>query len=114
VTLDQPGNYVRFRLSPEVIISIGARTKEPGETMTGEDVELLVRHVDAGEMSPYERLIGDAMRGDPTLFVREDEVETAWRVVEPILGNVTPLYTYAPDTWGPAEAEKIFLFPPLK
>jgi glucose-6-phosphate 1-dehydrogenase len=114
VTLDQPGNYVRFRLSPEVIISVGARTKEPGETMTGEDVELLVQHAEAGEMGPYERLIGDAMRGDATLFVREDEVETAWKVVEPILGNVTPLHTYAPDTWGPAEAEKIFLFPPLK
>jgi len=107
VELDRAGNYVRFRLSPDVIISIGARTKTPGETMTGEDVELLVRHVDAGEMGPYERLIGDAMHGDPMLFVREDEVEAAWRVVQPVLGDATPVHSYAQETWGPAEADAI-------
>lgn len=114
VELDRPGNFVRFRLSPDVIISIGASAKAPGEAMIGEDVELLVRHVDAGEMSPYERLIGDAMRGDPMLFVREDEVEAAWRVVEPALGAATPIHEYAPGSWGPREAESIFLFPPLE
>jgi glucose-6-phosphate 1-dehydrogenase len=110
VELDRPGNYVRFRLSPEEIISLGARTKAPGEAMTGEDVELLVHHSEAGEMSPYERLIGDAMKGDPMLFVREDEVETEWRIVEAVLRDVTPVYEYAPGTWGPAEANKLYLF----
>jgi len=114
VELDRPGNYVRFRLSPEVIISIGARAKAPGEAMVGEDVELRVRHVEAGEMSPYERLIGEALQGDPMLFVREDEVETAWKIVEPVLGNATPIHEYAPGTWGPRDAESIFLFPPLE
>ena len=75
--------------------------------MTGEDVELLVRHVEAGEMTPYERLIGDAMRGDATLFVREDEVEAAWTVVEAVLGDRTPVHEYAPDTWGPTAADAI-------
>jgi len=114
VELDRPGNYVRFRLSPEVIISIGARAKAPGEAMVGEDVELRVRHVEAGEMSPYERLIGEALQGDPMLFVREDEVETAWKIVEPVLGNATPVHEYAPGTWGPRDAESIFLFPALE
>ena len=107
VVLDKPGNYVRFRLSPEVIISVGARAKAPGEGMSGEDVELLVRHVEAGAMGPYERLIGDALRGDPELFVREDEVEAEWRVVEPVLGDVTPVHSYAQGTWGPAEASAV-------
>src|ERR1043166_2445178 len=107
VELDRPGNFVRFRLSPEVIISIGARTKAPGETMNGEDVELLVRHVEAGEMGPYERLIHDAMRGEPMLFVREDEVETAWQVVQPVLGGASPVHAYKPGTWGPPEADAI-------
>ena len=107
VELDRPGNFVRFRLSPEVIISIGARTKAPGETMNGEDVELLVRHVEAGEMGPYERLIHDAMRGEPMLFVREDEVETAWQVVQPVLGGASPVHAYKAGTWGPPEADAI-------
>ncbi len=65
-------------------------------------------------MTPYERLIGDALEGDPMLFVREDEVETAWKIVEPVLGNATPVHEYAPGTWGPREAESLFLFPPLE
>jgi glucose-6-phosphate 1-dehydrogenase len=107
VELDRPGNFVRFRLSPDVVISLGARAKAPGEAMAGEDVELLVRQTEAGEMTPYERLIGDAMRGDAMLFVREDEVEAAWKVVEPVLGDATPVHEYAPGTWGPAEADAI-------
>jgi glucose-6-phosphate 1-dehydrogenase len=58
-------------------------------------------------MSPYERLLGDALRGDPMLFVREDEVETAWTVVEPVLDNATPVHEYEPETWGPPEADAI-------
>ncbi len=107
VELDRPGNFVRFQLSPDVVISIGATAKAPGEAMTGENVELLVRQSEAGEMTPYERLIGDAMRGDAMLFVREDEVEAAWKIVEPILGNVTPVHEYAPGTWGPPEADRL-------
>src|SRR5437762_4189249 len=107
VELDRPGNFVRFRLSPEVAISLGARTKAPGEAMVGEDVELLVKNFEAGEMTPYERLIGDAIRGDAMLFVREDEVETAWTVVEPVLGDATPVHEYAQETWGPSAADTV-------
>jgi glucose-6-phosphate 1-dehydrogenase len=98
-------NYCRFRLSPTVAIALGARSKTPGEKMQGEDVELLVREHPASGMPPYERLLDDAMQGDATLFAREDTVEAAWRVVDPILGNVTPVYAYKPGTWGPEEAE---------
>jgi len=100
-------DYVRFRLSPNVTISLGARVKLPGEAMVGEAVELLVRHMAGDEMTPYERLLGDAIRGDPMLFVREDAVEAAWRAVDPVLGNATPVHEYEPNTWGPAEADQI-------
>jgi glucose-6-phosphate 1-dehydrogenase len=100
-------NYVRFRLGPEVAIAIGARAKRAGEVMAGEGVELMVRNQTADEMGAYERLIGDAMRGDSNLFARADGVEAAWRVVEPILGDVTPIYEYERGTWGPAEANYV-------
>lgn len=100
-------NYFRFRLSPEVLVAISARSKLHGEGMHGEDVELIARHRPVDEMSPYERLLSDAMRGDPSLFVREDAVEAAWKVVDPILDGATPLYEYDPQTWGPAEADRI-------
>jgi len=107
VELDKPGNYVRFRLSPDVLISLGAMAKAPGETMAGEPVELIARESEGDAMSPYERLIADAIRGDPMLFVREDEVEAAWTVVQPVLDNATPVREYDPDTWGPREADAI-------
>ncbi len=107
VQFDRPGNFVRFRLSPEVVVSLGATAKAPGETMTGENVELIARQCAGDSMSPYERLLGDAMRGDPMLFVREDEVETAWAVVEPVLDDATPVHEYEPGTWGPSEANVI-------
>jgi len=100
-------NAFRFRLSPEVLVAIGARSKLPGEQMHGEDVELVARHHPVDEMAPYERLLGDALRGDPSLFVREDAVEAAWGVVDPILDGATPLYEYDPQTWGPEEADRI-------
>jgi glucose-6-phosphate 1-dehydrogenase len=100
-------NYFRFRLSPEVIISVGARAKQPGEAMIGEEVELIARHQSPDEMAPYERLLGDALDGDQRLFAREDAVEAAWRVVDPILDQSTPLHLYDPGTWGPPEAERI-------
>ena len=101
-------NYLRFRLSPNVLISLGARAKVPGEMLVGEEVELVARHHPGDEMMPYERLLGDAMHGDPSLFARQDAVEAAWRVVDPILGDVTPVHEYAPNTWGPPEADSLF------
>jgi glucose-6-phosphate 1-dehydrogenase len=101
------GDYVRFRLSPDVSISWGARVKVPGESMVGESVELLAQHMAGDEMTPYERLLGDAIRGNSMLFVREDAVEAAWRVVDPVLETETPVLEYEPNTWGPAEADRI-------
>ncbi len=100
-------NHFRFRLSPNVVLSLGARAKVPGELMRGEDVDLVARHSAVDEMAPYERLLGDAMRGDQTLFAREDSVQEAWRVVEPILGQVTPLFDYEAGSWGPAQANRL-------
>lgn len=100
-------NYFRFCLSPNVSIALGARAKMPGEEMVGENVELVVRPPSDDEMLPYERLLGDALRGDSLLFVREDGVEAAWGVVDPILRNVTPVHNYEPDTWGPVQAEQM-------
>jgi len=100
-------NYVRFRLGPEVMIAIGARAKRPGDVMAGESLELMVKNQRADEMGAYERLIGDAMRGDANLFAREDGVEAAWRIVEPVLNEPTPIYEYDAGTWGPEEANYI-------
>jgi glucose-6-phosphate 1-dehydrogenase len=101
------GNYYRFRLSPTVDIGLGGRVKIPGDQWKGEHVELMLREDVSDDMPPYERLLGDAMRGDAELFSREDTVEAAWRVVDPILGSITPAYEYDPGTWGPAEADRI-------
>ncbi len=104
---DSAPNSFRFQLSPAVQLALRARAKLPGEAMAGEEVELLARHHHPDEMPPYERLLGDAMRGETTLFAREDSVEAAWEVVEPILGDATPLHAYEPGTWGPAEADRL-------
>ncbi len=105
----EPGqsNYFRFRLSPQVSISLGARAKEPGEVMEGRQVQLYACTETSEDMQPYERLLGDAMEGDQELFAREDAVEAQWRVVDAILGDVTPLYEYEPNTWGPMEADRL-------
>ncbi|MCD6680903.1 MAG: glucose-6-phosphate dehydrogenase [Burkholderiaceae bacterium] len=101
-------NYFRFQLGPEVIVSIGARAKKPGEAMTGEDVELVATCCpENGGRSAYERLIGDALRGDSSLFTRDDTVEAAWRVVEPALHDSRPVLPYEPGSWGPTAAAKI-------
>ncbi len=100
-------NYFRFRLSPEVVIAAGARIKRPGERMVGEAVELVARHAVTGEKSPYERLLGDAIRGDATLFTRDDVVEAAWRVIDPILRSAAPVEEYEPGTWGPVSARAV-------
>ena len=105
---DGETNYVRLRLGPEVEIAIGARVKRPGEKLVSEPTELQVTHrPSADEMTPYERLLGDAMDGDAMLFAREDGVEAAWAVVQGILGNVVPALEYEPGSWGPAAAMKL-------
>ncbi|HET7931844.1 MAG TPA: glucose-6-phosphate dehydrogenase [Rhodanobacteraceae bacterium] len=104
---DSAVNCFRFRLNPDVIISLGARVKEPGEAMTGHPVELVAhRHV-RDEMAPYQRLLGDAIDGDSALFTRDDCVEEAWRVLDPILGDKVPVHKYKPGSWGPKEANAL-------
>ena len=100
-------NRLRLRLSPEVEIALGMRVKLPGERMQGEDVELVAMHQRADEMSPYERLLGDALHGDPSLFAREDQIEAQWRIVDAVLGDVTPVHEYEQNTWGPPDAGSI-------
>ena len=99
--------YFRFRLTPDVVIALGTMIKVPGEAMVGERIELVARQCSGDEMDPYERLLGDAMKGDATLFAREDGVEAAWDVVQPILQTPTSLYEYEPNTWGPREADRL-------
>jgi glucose-6-phosphate 1-dehydrogenase len=105
------GNYVRFRLSPVVAIALGARAKRPGEGMRGQPVELSVvegaEQGKGGRMEAYERLLGDAMAGDATLFARQDVVEAAWAIVDPVIHGPSPMYEYEPGSWGPPQADKL-------
>jgi glucose-6-phosphate 1-dehydrogenase len=100
-------NEIGFRLSPDVSIALTARMKAPGEAMIGEDVRLIEHCHPDGEMEPYERLLGDALRGDHTLFGSEAGVEAAWRIVDPILKRDEALYEYDGGSSGPAEADRI-------
>jgi glucose-6-phosphate 1-dehydrogenase len=100
-------NHVRIRLSPDVAIGMGIRVKLPGERMIGRDVELILTAQTPTERPPYQRLLGDAMNGVGELFGREDIVDAQWRIVDPILDNVTPVYPYEPGSWGPDEAEEL-------
>ncbi len=106
---EEPGDadFVRFRLTPDMAISLGARAKVPGEAMVGEAVELYASHQSGMARPPYQRLIGDASRGDQSLFAREDWVEAAWRVVDGVLDGKTQPHVYEPGSWGPPEADKI-------
>jgi len=99
--------HLRMRIDPDISIAMGVRVKTPGERMIGSDVELALTEQAADDMPPYERLLGDAMRGQNELFARQDLVEAQWRAVEPILGNAAPLYDYEPGTWGPGEANQL-------
>jgi glucose-6-phosphate 1-dehydrogenase len=104
--LDPGSNYFRFRLGPDLAISLGARIKRPGAEMVSMPAELsAVEQAQSEELTAYERLLTDAMEGDATLFVREDAVEAAWSIVGSVLGNVAPIHAYEPGTWGPAEAD---------
>lgn len=119
VTLKQPplavfdgspmrdSNYFRFRLSPDVVISTGARVKRAGEAMRGEPVELVARHRSVHEQTAYQRLLGDAMRGDASQFTSDASVEAAWAVIDPVLGHAGPVHEYAPGSWGPEAANTL-------
>lgn len=104
-----PGNpnYLRFRLSPETAIALGAHAKRPGPGMYGRDVELFVDQRDPDEADAYERLIGAALIGDTSLFARQDEVEAAWAVVEPVLNVSSEPSVYTKGTWGPKQADEV-------
>jgi glucose-6-phosphate 1-dehydrogenase len=105
-------NHFRFRLSPDIVIALGTMVMDPGEEMVGRTTELLATHQpDGDDMDAYERLLDDAMRGEATLFAREDYVEQAWRIVDPILEKSAAIYEYEPCTWGPEEVDRL-LSPP--
>ena len=101
-------NYYRFRLGPDFELSLGARIKRPGSLMAPTPVELsAVKYTTSDEMEAYERLLTDAMKGDQLLFVRQDAVEAAWEIVDPILGDCCPVENYEPGTWGPPDAREL-------
>jgi glucose-6-phosphate 1-dehydrogenase len=102
-----PPNAVRFRLSPDVVIAQGARVKVPGEPMVGANVELIAREDTQRDMLPYERLLGDALRGDSSLFTRDDCVEAAWAIVDPVLNDKRKVESYARGSWGPESSDKL-------
>ncbi len=101
------GNYVRFRVSPSSAVALAARVKQPGKEFVGDQRELYLVEEQPGEESPYERLLGDAMAGDGALFTREDAVEAAWAVVEPVLTTHSPCRSYERGSWGPKEADDL-------
>jgi glucose-6-phosphate 1-dehydrogenase len=103
---DLQPNACRFRISPDVTLAFGLNVMAPSEE-TSQSVELLAsHHPGADEMDAYERVLGDAMAGDASLFAREDYVEEAWRIVDPVLKASTPVYDYEPGSWGPPEVEQ--------
>ena len=100
-------NHFRFRVSPDVTAAFGLTVMDPEEKMTGQQTELLAsRYPTAEDMDAYERVLGDAMAGDATLFAREDYVEEAWRIVDPVLKADTPVYEYEPGSWGPSDVDQ--------
>ncbi len=101
-----PVNYLRLRISPEMVIALGVNVLRPGEETAGDPVELVAaRHSRKDELGAYERLLEDAMEGDATLFAREDYVEEAWRIVDPLLRDSAPASPYEPGSWGPDEVD---------
>jgi glucose-6-phosphate 1-dehydrogenase len=99
--------HMRFRLSPDTAIGMGLRVKQSGDRMVGNDMELMLTAQEAADRPPYQRLLGDAMRGKGDLFGREDIVDAQWRIVQDILDDATPLYIYEPGSWGPGEAMRL-------
>jgi glucose-6-phosphate 1-dehydrogenase len=107
---EQP-NHLRFRVGPDVAIALGAHTKKAGPVMTGQDVELFVAQHQGDDMDAYEVLISSALIGDTSHFAREDEVEAAWAIVDPVLGAAVPALEYLPGSWGPPQAESLLKGP---
>jgi glucose-6-phosphate 1-dehydrogenase len=105
--LAPPANYFRFRLSPDATVAIGAAIMAPGSEPGLEEVELVASHVAPTGKMEYEELLGDAMRGEPFRFAREDYVEEAWRIIDPVLRADLPVHEYEPGTWGPPEADAL-------
>ena len=106
--LDLKPNSLRFRISPEILFSLGMNVLGPDEQRPGQPVEMVACHQQgADEPSAYERVLEDALRGDATLFARQDYAEEAWRVVDTVLKADTPVHEYERNTWGPSEVEKI-------
>jgi len=103
----EDSNYFRFRLSPDVVISTGARVKRPGEAMRGGNVELVARQQPKRVRLPYARLLGDALRGDAELFGRDDGIEAAWRIIDPALDDAEKVIQYESGSWGPAASDKL-------
>jgi glucose-6-phosphate 1-dehydrogenase len=100
-------NHLRFRISPQMTIAIGTTVMSPGDILKGEAIEMVASsQAGPGEMDAYERVLGDAMAGDSTLFAREDYVEEAWRIVDPILKATTPVYEYDGGAWGPSQVDR--------
>jgi len=107
-TCNPAANYFRFRVSPDITGAFGVTVNDPEEKMVGRQMELLAsRHPSVEEADAYERVLSDAVEGDATLFAREDYVEEAWRIVDPVLQAGTPVYEYEPGTWGPREVERV-------
>jgi glucose-6-phosphate 1-dehydrogenase len=105
-------NHIRLRISPDVEIALGIMALKPDKDIEGQAIEMVAnRHPEANEMDAYERVLGEAIAGDTTLFAREDYVEEAWRIVDPVLRANTPVHEYEPGTWGPAEASKSIVPP---
>jgi len=103
---DLQPNYCRLRISPDVTIAIGANVIAPGSETQTQTAEMVGTQLPrAGDMDAYERVLGDAMHGDATLFAREDYVEEAWRIVDPVLKAGTPAHEYEPGAWGPKEVD---------
>jgi glucose-6-phosphate 1-dehydrogenase len=101
-------NHLRFRISPEMTIALGATVMDLDDKSVGQQMELMAsRRPGPEEMDAYERVLGDAMEGDRTLFAREDYVEEAWRIVDPVLKAGTPVHDYEPGTWGPPEVSAV-------
>jgi glucose-6-phosphate 1-dehydrogenase len=108
-----PQNYLRFRISPEMTIAMAVSVTAESGIGPREEVELVAsRHPRPDEMEAYERVLTDAMAGDATLFARQDYVEEAWRIVDPVLKDQTPVYPYQPHTWGPENAQSDAIQPP--
>jgi glucose-6-phosphate 1-dehydrogenase len=103
-----PANYFRFRVTPDLMIAVGALVKKAGGQVEGQHVELVIsEEYDPAEMGAYEELLYDAVQGNSGRFARQDYVEEAWRIVDPILDDAAPIYEYEPGTWGPPQASAL-------